>query len=275
MLDIEKQASELIDQAVAPLNTQEITQQPLNQSVPVSTMEEQQQEEYASQNNNIEEAIEPVIETTSNINSMDPVNAILATRNMLRSRKKELDQTVKKPHDAIERQVKIEKNSVSDSQKSEVDKKKQERLPAPQKAYHEDNIDPTVIRKANQVDKWAHMIDAMELTARIRQLAIHATIGEDSTDEHLILLLDQATKHLITDVAHQQLQEQVSQFLSREVKVTLDLVDKTISDPYQIQSHINDKRYDYAKELLQKDEIVTALQEKFEATLDENTIVAR
>ncbi len=206
---------------------------------------------------------------------VDPVNAILATRNMLRSRKKELDQTVKKPNDAIERQAETHVKTGNELSTLNDEKKEQEKLSVPQEPYHVDNIDPSIISKANQVDKWAHMIDAMELTARIRQLAIHATIGEESSDSHLILRLDQATKHLQTDAAHQQLQQQVSQFLSKEIKVTIEVVEKTISDPYQIQSHINDKRYNYAKELLQKDEIVSALQEKFQATLDESTIIAR
>ncbi|HCH69576.1 MAG TPA: DNA polymerase III subunit gamma/tau, partial [Colwellia sp.] len=133
-------------------------------------------------------------------------------------------------------------------------------------------IDPTTIRKANQVDKWAHMIDSMELTARLRQLAIHATIDEASTEEHLILCLNQATKHLITESAQQQLQQHISQFLSREISVTINTVEETVADPYQIQSHINDKRYDYAKDLLEKDDIVQALQQDFQASLDENSI---
>ena len=118
------------------------------------------------------------------------------------------------------------------------------------------------------------MIDSMELTARLRQLAIHATIDEESTDEHLILCLNQATQHLVTDTAQQQLQKNISQFLSRQISVTIKTVEKTVADPYQIQSHINDKRYDYAKELLEKDDIVQALQQDFQASLDEDSISA-
>ena len=118
------------------------------------------------------------------------------------------------------------------------------------------------------------MIDSMELTARLRQLAIHATIDEESTEEHLILCLDQATKHLVTDTAQQQLQQNISQFLSRKISVTIKTVEETVADPFQIQSDINNKRYDYAKELLEKDEIVQALQRDFQANLDEDSISA-
>ena len=48
-----------------------------------------------------------------------------------------------------------------------------------------------------------------------------------------------------------------------------------MADPYQIQSDINAKRYEYAKQVLADDEIVIALQQQFQAELDQETIVAR
>ncbi|WP_159821351.1 DNA polymerase III subunit gamma/tau [Colwellia sp. 20A7] len=211
---------------------------------------------------------------TSAFNS--PVSSVLATRNMLRSRKKQLDKQGKKSDGAIARQVDIGNQSTlnkgsenTGSAKADVEKIA---LPKPAEPYQAESIDPATIRKANQVDQWAHMIDSMELTARLRQLAIHATIDENSTDNNLILCLNQATKHLYTDTAQQQLQQSISQFLSRNIQVTINIVEQTVADPYQIQSHINDKRYDYAKDLLRKDELVQGLVQHFQATLDEDSI---
>ena len=223
-----------------------------------------------------EVAVAPKNEITPNFES--PVSAALAGRNMLRSRKKQLEQHAKKPNDAIGRQQ--EDNQVSTSLPSvdaESDKQqasKKIELPVPEKPYQAENIDPAVIKKANQVDQWAHMIDAMDLTARLRQLAIHATIDETSTEQHLILSLNQATKHLYTEIAQQQLQQTISQYLSKNISVTINVVDETIADPYQIQVNINDKRYEYAKKVLINDEIVQGLQQQFQASLDEQTISA-
>jgi DNA polymerase-3 subunit gamma/tau len=207
-----------------------------------------------------------------------PLDAVLATRNMLRSRKKLLESQAKKPSDAKARQS-SESHLAVTAAKAENDVSEvvvqENTLPEPEAPYQQESIDPATIRKANQVDKWAHMIDSMQLTARIRQLAIHATISDDSTAEHLILLLDQATRHLNTQVAQEQLQTYISEFLGSNVTVTLNLVEKTVADPYQIQGHINDKRFDYAKNLIKADNIVVALQEKFQATLDEESITAR
>jgi len=205
-----------------------------------------------------------------------PVSTVLATRNMLRSRKKQLEKQEKKPSGAIERQTNAdeEKSPESELAKSKVAVNEKIELPKPEQPYQAENIDPATIRKANQVDQWAHMIDSMELIARLRQLAIHATIDENSTENNLILRLDQATKHLYTEVAQQQLQQSISEFLSRDIIVTINIVEQTVADPYQIQSHINDKRYDYAKELLNNDEIVQGLIQTFQATMDDESISA-
>lgn len=230
-----------------------------------------------------EKLAEPELEPTPTSEFESPLNAVLATRNMLRSRKKQLDKPEKKLGDAIARQPNVTQSSPLQSNDNSAEfvakdtldvKNTKVEIAEPAQPYQAENIDPTTIRKANQVDKWAHMIDSMELTARLRQLAIHATIDEASTEEHLILCLNQATKHLITESAQQQLQQHISQFLSREISVTINTVEETVADPYQIQSHINDKRYDYAKDLLEKDDIVQALQQDFQASLDENSISA-
>ena len=205
---------------------------------------------------------------------LSPVDSILATRNMLRSRKKQLEPASKKSDGAAKRQLTENKQALLDEKI-----KKQASVPAietlPKKPYTPEVIDPAKVKLANQVDKWANMIDAMALSGRLRQLAIHATIDENSTDDYLLLKLDQATKHLKTDNAEQQLEIFISDYLKRNVTVEITNVEKTVADPFKIQSHINDKRYDYAKAILLEDEIVIKLKQDFHATVDESTILAR
>jgi DNA polymerase-3 subunit gamma/tau len=216
-------------------------------------------------------------EIASNIDtpsSQSPIEKAIATRNMLRSRKKGLENSAKKSNDAKGRQ------DTKTPDVLEVITQEESRSDVPaltsisEQAFDVSAIDPAKIRSANQVDKWANMIDAMSLTGRLRQLAIHATVDERSTDDLLLLNLNQATKHLNSDVAHKKLEQCISDFLQRKITVELTIVDETSHDPYQIQSHINDKRYDYAKELLQNDEIIIGLKTHFQAQLDENSIVA-
>ncbi len=208
---------------------------------------------------------------------VSPVAAAIATRNMLRSRKKSLEEGGKKPNDAIVRPT-LGSTSSDEITKDNIAAEKVDSVSLaemPSQPYREEFIDPATIKLANQVDQWAHMIDSMSLIARLRQLAIHATIDETSTDDLLILQLDQSIRHLNSDAAHKQLETRISEYLQRKVTVELNIVEKTISDPFQIQSDINAKRYEYAKQVLAEDEIIIALQEQFQAELDQETIVAR
>ncbi|GHF98228.1 DNA polymerase III subunit gamma/tau [Thalassotalea marina] len=197
-----------------------------------------------------------------------PISKVLANRNMLRSQKKALESDEKKSNGASERQL----------EQIEVKPKVVEDLPAietlPQTPFTEEVIDPATIKKANQVDKWANMIDAMALNGRLRQLALNATISPETNDDKLILCLNQAIKHLISDAAHKQLNTFVSDYFSRPVEVELQVVEQTIADPAQIQHTIDDKRYEYAKQLLRDDPLIKALESSFDAILDEESVQA-
>jgi DNA polymerase III subunit gamma/tau len=199
-----------------------------------------------------------------------PIDSILASRNMLRSRKKALENDGKKLNDASERQKKTEKV---------VSKPVIEDVPdittISEQPFTPEEIDPSVVKKANQVDRWANIIDSMALNGRLRQLALNATISNASNDEVFILELNTSTKHLKSPVALEQLEQFVSEYFDKPMKVEINVVEETIDDPYQIQGKINDKRFDYAKDLLLKDEVVQSFQEHFQAEINEESIIAR
>ena len=274
MLAVEQQADELKHSQTKPLNQappQQVAPQHVIASEPASSVASHTEQQKKS----------PLVsnEPAGQLSIHSPVASVLATRNMLRSRKKVLEKQTKKSSDAALRQSKNIDSSIDNANATvETQLASTDSFvisPEPEEAFHQDNIDPAKITKANQVDKWAHMIDSMQLTARIRQLAIHATISEDSTDDNLILKLNQATRHLSTEIAHQQLQRSICEFLARQITVTLDIVEDTVADPYQIQAQINDKRIEYAKTLLKEDPVVIALQNTFQASLNEESISPR
>lgn len=260
LVAIEQQASELSDQ--------KISQQPNHSGQQIDSSPNS--EELAEQN-------EP--QTFDSLSSK-----AIAGRNLLRSQRLAMEKNVKKSSNAAVRDT-VGVKPLKDTDTTEpLPTSSSQVLPRPdvpelstlpEQPYSEDIIDPATIKLANQVDQWANMIDSMSLIARLRQLAIHATIDEASTDDVLILQLDQSIKHLNSDAAHKQLEARISEYLQRKITVELNIVEKTVADPYQIQSDINAKRYEYAKQVLAEDEIVIALQEQFQAELDQETIVAR
>ncbi|WP_286271982.1 DNA polymerase III subunit gamma/tau [Thalassotalea hakodatensis] len=196
---------------------------------------------------------------------------VLARRNMLRSQKQALENTEKKSDDAATRQ---ETTAVANVAKNKI-KQVPDIETIPEQPFIEQAIDPSIIKKANQVDKWANMIDAMALNGRLRQLALNATINENTNEESLVLSLNQSTKHLKSDAAMTQLNQFVSEYFGKTTRVEVVIVDETNDDPAQIQQKINDKRYEYAKTLLKEDDLVIAMQETFQAELNEDTIEAR
>ncbi|MDO6428013.1 DNA polymerase III subunit gamma/tau [Thalassotalea sp. 1_MG-2023] len=196
---------------------------------------------------------------------------VLARRNMLRSQKQALENTEKKFDDAETRQ---EPTAAANAIKNNI-KQVPDIETLPEQPFIEQAIDPSIIKKANQVDKWANMIDAMALNGRLRQLALNATINENTNEESLVLSLNQSTKHLKSDAAMTQLNQFVSEYFGKTTTVEVVIVDETNDDPAQIQQKINDKRYEYAKALLKEDDLVIAMQETFQAELNEDTIEAR
>ena len=212
-----------------------------------------------------EERGETLASAPANIQS--PIGQIIANRNMLRSQKQALENQEKKSSDAAERQKQQE-------YKPEPPKDLPEIASLPDEPFTDEFIDPSVIKKANQVDKWANMIDAMALNGRLRQLALNATIADESTEERLVLLLNQSTKHLRSDAAMEQLNTFVSDYFSKATVVEVQVVEQTVDDPSQIQHKIDNKRYEFAKNLLKQDEVVVAMERQFDAILNEESIEA-
>jgi len=243
----------------AELGTVEPTNLPQEQAISAARVANNAQATGEENSSNITPPLEQ-------INS--PIGDILKQRNLLRSRKKQ-ENAGKKSSGAEQRQPTV----------AELQQAKAAEVPSleviPEQPFTPEVIDPSVIKKANQVDKWANMIDAMALNGRLRQLAIQATIDPCSNDDLLVLNLNQKTKHLKTESAHSQLIDFVSHYFARAMQVDINIVEETVDDPYQIQSHINDKRFEYAKQVLRDDDIVQQLQANFQAELDETSVIAK
>lgn len=245
-------------------------------------------------------------ESTSNINdategSIDesPMASVLATRNMLRSKKKQLEQSGKKNAeistslapleanvaepdliaiDTPAQQLVAKASQLTESQEN-LDVNQQRLVPAieevNQEAIEDSHFDPQTIRKANQVDRWANMIDNMAFGGRLRQLALHAEVDEASTDNHLKLKLRRSFAHLNTQQAFEQLVSHLSQLLQTEVTVDIDVVEDVNASPYEIQNTINDKRLAWAQDIINSDDTVLNLVENFDASVDQDSIQPR
>ena len=141
--------------------------------------------------------------------------------------------------------------------------------------FNPTDIDPAVIRNANQIDRWANLIDAMGLGGRVRQLALNATMDASSTDQTLVINLDQTFTHINSGAAQQQIAQSYSELMNHAVNVDIIEAGNVPNTPFIIQSMINDKRLDYAKHIIHNDDFVQHLKQQFDAFVDENSIIAR
>ncbi|NMP33382.1 DNA polymerase III subunit gamma/tau [Thalassotalea sp. M1531] len=255
-----------INENVAPTDSPSLIENNITEQIEsISTKATEAPEATANEESVTKEISSPKIE--SGILSAS-VESALATRNMLRSRKKKLESEAKKSNDVETRPESSEKINKPKFEVPDIDS-------LPEQGFEIQSVDPSIVKKANQVDKWANMIDAMALNGRLRVLAQQAIISPSTTDEHLVLELNQSAKHLKTDVAMEQLQSFVSDHFSQSMQVEVNIVEDTVDDPLKIQGQINEKRYDYAKALLQEDPLIQRLQNEFQAVIDESTIIAR
>ncbi|QBY03088.1 DNA polymerase III subunit gamma/tau [Thalassotalea sp. HSM 43] len=139
--------------------------------------------------------------------------------------------------------------------------------------FNADVIDPAVIRDANQIDSWAHTIDAMGLSGRVRQLALNAELDLSTTDSQLVINLDNRWMHLNSPAALESMKACYSNLKQQQADVIINPVDEPKSTPFVIQQIINEKRLAWAKQLINDDDFVTALQQQFQAFVDENSIM--
>ncbi|MEW6996590.1 DNA polymerase III subunit gamma/tau [Colwelliaceae bacterium BS250] len=139
-------------------------------------------------------------------------------------------------------------------------------------SFSEADIDPAIIRDANQIDVWANTIDAMGLGGRVRQLALNANMGEQSNAGQLVIHLDKKFEHLNSPAALEQITQAYSALKNQHSEVNIDVVDNTTNSPFNIQMMINSKRLAYAKDIIANDKFVQHLQSQFDAFVEDNSV---
>ncbi len=127
-------------------------------------------------------------------------------------------------------------------------------------------------RFAHEVDTWAKHIETMGLSGRIRQFALHSTLNVQGDTAHLVV--DETQRHLESTMALSAIENGLCQVLNRTVQVALSYQNALANTPFLIQQGIDEKRYHEAVEIMHNDPNVSALSQRFSATLDDTSIKA-
>ncbi len=124
-------------------------------------------------------------------------------------------------------------------------------------------------RSAAEVDRWAALIDSVELEGLARQLARNSVLQKQ--DNGYVLVVREAWQHLLNDGACATIRSVFAEALDLQL---LDIIigNAEHATPFEIQQHIDAERLAQAKRLLASDPLVKELQQSFGAELQEDSV---
>lgn len=125
---------------------------------------------------------------------------------------------------------------------------------------------------ANQLDTWSQLIEQMSVAALTKQLALHSAYSKRDNQVHLSLL--DSKQHLDTPSARQQLQVALSAALQQEIELVVTH-EQPKNTPFAVQQTINHVRQQHAQEVVEKNESINLVRERFAASIVDNSIKPR
>jgi DNA polymerase III subunit gamma/tau len=121
------------------------------------------------------------------------------------------------------------------------------------------------------IDDWAGLLTAAELRGVARQLADHCEI-ERSTSSRLELVLAKDKSHLLTEQVRKRLESELAAHLDRELTLTVRLGEPPRKTPAQLRVESENQRMRAARESVEQDANVQAIQAAFDAVVEADSI---
>jgi len=120
-------------------------------------------------------------------------------------------------------------------------------------------------------DNWQSIIDEMALAGLVKELAGH-TVLKKHTDNAVFLSLSPNKEHLLNQSQKDRLEQAIKTRFGDHMKLVIKLENISDETPAQVQERIKDNEQEKARESIQNDPNVQAMQEIFGATIDETSI---
>ncbi|WP_063381036.1 DNA polymerase III subunit gamma/tau [Pseudoalteromonas luteoviolacea] len=128
------------------------------------------------------------------------------------------------------------------------------------------------IKFAHQKDDWAKLIEAMELSGRVRQFALHAMYQKQANT--CLLRTELSQQHLDSPMLREKLQESFAKVLNESIDLQLEFVEQVQSTPFLIQQDIDQQRYLEAVDAVNSDPVIQTMVAEFDATVNEKSVKA-
>jgi DNA polymerase III subunit gamma/tau len=124
---------------------------------------------------------------------------------------------------------------------------------------------------SSHIENWGELLNAAELRGVARQLADHCEI-ERSTPTRLELVLASDKAHLLTEQVRKRLEGELAAHLGRELTLSVRLGEPPRKTPAQIRIENENQRMRAARESVEQDANVQAIQAAFDAVVEGDSI---
>lgn len=131
-----------------------------------------------------------------------------------------------------------------------------------------------IIDTACQLDEWTNLIEKIGISGLLKEMALHSFILRQ-TEDTLVLGLVEKKSHLSKEKNTQQLQEIISEFYQKPLRLEIQLVSDRQEDkmtPAAYRHKVYQQFYEQAKQELQIDPQILLLQREFDGALDLESI---
>jgi DNA polymerase-3 subunit gamma/tau len=130
---------------------------------------------------------------------------------------------------------------------------------------------PTKARSSPAGDDWASLVDALPLQGAARQLAAHCVVQRRQGGS-FVLELDGAHEHLLTTQQQERLRSALAAHLGEPVELRIQIGNPASETPARRDARVADERRQGAREALERDPNVAALQAELGATFVDDSI---
>ena len=120
-------------------------------------------------------------------------------------------------------------------------------------------------------NNWAGLVEAMNLRGMVKQLAVNCTLKEKSATE-VQLILSKEKEQLLTPGLQAKLQDALCNGLQQTLKLKISLGVSDTESPAQTEARTQAERQQSAEQSIERDPMVQALKENFNAQLVPNSV---
>ena len=126
------------------------------------------------------------------------------------------------------------------------------------------------IRFAAQVDAWARLIEQLELGGLLRLYLLNSALSQQ--EQQVLLTVARHQQHLDNPTFRNKVYQAIAPVFAPGFQLDIQYQDEVPTSPLAIQQRIEQERKDYVSRLLQQDPHIQAIQLRFAAELQLDTL---